>query len=385
MAIGVEGQFYLKFKIGNEEDFLDKDDLVGFTVYEYPGNVLPTFVLSFRTREESVVRNLNEGNLIQAQYGKNIESLSDVKLSPSILKVAKEGADYTYFDVSGYASEINYITDHDLLITEEVSAIEASITVAQSSGFKVEGNITKSLDKQRWIQPNITDKAFVNDTYLRAVTPDNSSVAVAITADGKFIIKDIKKYLNTKSADPEQPYDWKFTKNPEKERDYPYDADTITDSQSGLINNWLGYGREIKEINNETGEVNTILENPEVVLALSKDLDKLKSVGDRYGGSRFRSDNVHEAFHSSHNHNLLFLANLSKIEETLSVSDEFFKIKPLDLAMFSIESTESLGESSDYRSGMFLVSGLVRTFQANKIITTVLLNRDAFNEVKNEA
>lgn len=383
MAFGIDGQFFLNFNFGGNSDFIGREDLVSFTIFEYPGNILPTFSLNFRTTDDSILRYLNEGNLLQAQTGRDRDNLIDIQLSPNTLKVAKDGADYIYLEVSGYASQINYITDHNLLITPLQSAIATTIQVAERNGFKVKTNINTSQDSQRWIQPNISDKAFINDTYLRAKTPNNSAVAIAITADSQFIIKDIIKDLN--SRDAVNSYDYKFTKNPIGPNDYSYDADTTIESQAGLINSWLGYGREIKEINNETGVVNSILENPEVVMALSRRLDKLQDIGDRYGGSRFRSENVHEGFWSSYNHNLSFLSNLSKLENAFSVSDQFFSIRPLDVAMFVEESTELTNQSSDYKSGLYLTSGVIRSYQHNKLITTVLLNREAFNQVKTGA
>jgi hypothetical protein len=381
MSIGVEGQFYLRFKIGDNDDFLDRDDFFFFNVYEYAGNLLPTFEWSFRTQDESILKRLNEGNLLQAQYGRSREELRDVQLSISSLSPSKDGANFTVVTCNGYASQINYITNHNIQITGEQSGVETSIAVAQSNGFTVKGNVTKSADKQRWIQHNTSDKAFVNNCYMRSDIP-NSAVSIAITADNLFVIKDLR-------ADFERPknnrFDWKFTKNPSIESDIVYDSDGDFESQAGFINNWIGYGREIKLIDNVTGEVSSILEQPEVVLSLANKVDKLSSVNDRYGGSRYQSESVHSNYHESYNHNLIFLANLSKIENTVSTSDKFFGIKPLDLVMYSEEGTERVEQSSDYKSGLFVASGVVRNFQADRVNTTVILNREALNEVVSEA
>lgn len=381
MSIGVDGQFYLNFKVGNNDNFLTKDDFIEFTVYEYPGNLLPTFEWSFRTQDESVLKRLNEGNLLQAQYGRTRDDLVDVQLSPSSVNTFKDGENFSVFNITGFASQISYVTNHNLQITPEQSAVEAIIAVAQANGFVVQGNIQTSRDKQRWIQPNISDKSFVNDTYLRADV-QNGAVSVAITADGQFIVKDIL-------SDIERPannrFDWKFTKSPQTEKDVVYDSDGSIESQAGFINNWIGYGRAIKLIDNETGDVSDILEQPDVILSLSNALDKYSAINDRYGGVRFQSESVHSSFWERYNHNLIFLANLSKISNTFSVSDRYFPIKPLDLCMYSEEGTINNVVSSDFKSGLYVCSGVIRTFQADRTNTTLILNREAFNEVINEA
>jgi hypothetical protein len=378
MGFGVEGQFYLNFKVGNNDDFLDKDDFILFTVYEYAGNVLPTFIWSFRTQNESVITRLNEGNLIQAQYGRNRDDLVDVELSISSINTSKDGADFTVFNVSGYAGRLNYITNHNLRITSAQSGIATAIQVAQANGLTIFANRQTSLDSQKWIQPNNTDKAFVNSCYLHSDVGD-SAVTVALTADGKFILKDVLQDLNRNGN---QRFDWKFTKDPLRERDIVYNPDGTIETQSGFINNWIGYGREIKLIQQQLSEVRGVLDQPQIVLSLSNQVDKLTSVDDRYGGSKFINDNVHTNFWDSYNHNLIFLANLSKINNTFSVSDRYFTIKPLDLCMYAEEASSDSRQSSDFKSGLYYATGVIRSFQAERIDTTMILNREAFNEVR---
>jgi hypothetical protein len=380
MSVGIEGQFYLRFKIGNNDDFLDREDFLFFNVYEYAGNLLPTFEWAFKSQDESILKRLNEGNIIQAQYGRNRDELIDVKLSVSSISPTKDGANLMVIKCTGYASEINYITDHSLQVTAEQSAVKTAIDTARANGFVIKANVLTSSDSQRWIQHNTSDKQFVNDCYMRADVGD-SAIAVAITADGEFILKDLLKDFRRTGF---RKFDWKFTKNPLDSSDVVYDSDGDFSSQAGFINNWLGYGRVTKLINNETGLVTDIQDQPGVVLALTNIVDKLKSVGDRYGGSKFQSESVHAKFHESYNHNLIFLANLSKIENVVSVTDRFFLIRPLDLVMYSEEGTEIIEQASDIKSGLFVASGIVRNFQADRMNTTVILNREALNEVQVE-
>lgn len=380
MSIGIDGQYYLQFKIGSNEDFLDSKDFYLFNVYEHAGNVLPTFEWSFRTRDDTILSKMNEGNIIQAQFGRSRSDLQDAKLTISSISPTKEGADFTRIDCTGYAGEINYITDHHLQITPKQSAVQTIMDVASSNGMTVVSNVTTSFDSQNWIQHNMTDKAFVQQCYLRANVGD-SALAIAITSDNKLIIKDLVKDFRR----PFFPrYDWKFTRRtPILDTDIVYDSSGNFASKAGFINNWLGYGRQIKEINNLTSSVTDILYQPEVVLALSDQVDKNQSIDIRYGGNKFISDSVDSNFNYSYNHNLQFLANLSKIENIVSITDNFFNILPLDLVMYTEESSVNNQESSNTKSGLFVCSTVVKNFQARRFNMTVTLNRESLNEVVN--
>jgi hypothetical protein len=116
---------------------------------------------------------------------------------------------------------------------------------------------------------------------------------------------------------------------------------------------------------------------------LAKELDKATSITERYGGTQILSDNVHENYWNAYNHNLIQLANLSKIDCLLSFTDEYYEIKPLDLIMFNDKATEETSAAGEYTSGLYLCSKVVRKIESDRLLTTVMLNREAFNSVKN--
>jgi hypothetical protein len=190
------------------------------------------------------------------------------------------------------------------------------------------------------------------------------------------------KELDTKSKP--KAYDWKFTRqNTGDKKEIIFDSDPIFTSQSGLINNWIGYGRTTLVCDAVAGTVAEVKEEPQAVLALTNELEKAKGIEDRFNGGRLISENVHEAYWSSYIHNLQQLATLSRAELAISFSNLFHDVKPLDITMFSENSTESGTMSSEYHSGLYIVSKVVRTIMSKRIVTTVLLNREALNQVRN--
>lgn len=375
MSIGIDGQFYLSVNLGGNSDFIQVEDLIELSIYEYAGNILPTFELSFRSYDESIFKFLNEGNSISIQIGRTSGESEDVKLFPSSLDTAKDGANARIYKVSGFAASTDYITNHNTQITSMKSAIEVAIATASNSFPKVVSNITKSKDKQKWIQPSISDKQFLNDVILRSDLGSSFPV-FAITSTGSFIINDLEKLLEAK-------FNWKLTKDKNKDNDIVYDSDVTIESQAGFINNWIGYGKELNVIDSVSGDDIKVFEDPKVIMSMSNTLDKSQTIKKRFGGSRFISDNVSSTYWSAYNHNLQSLANLSKIDNTLSFTDEYYPVKVLDIVMFNEESNSNDKMSGEEQSGLYIISGVIRTFQAKRMSTVLILNREAFNNVRN--
>lgn len=379
--IGISGQYLISVSVGDIEDFLDENGLIEFTVISEAGNSLPTYILNFITDNEAVLSKLNEGQIIKAKLGKDLDSLKDIVLTTSTFSSANEGSTERYYETKGFAGNIAYVTNHIQQITDKKSGIEVAIETA-SKYFKVVSNITKSKDKQSWIQPSTSDKAFTNECLMHASLPDSFPVC-AITADGRFILKDIKKEIDAKSAP--KSYDWKFTREANGANEIMFDSDPVLDSKAGFMNNWLGYGRTTLAYNAQTGVIESIFEEPKTYLALTKEIDKSNAIGSRYNGTRILSGNTHEAYWSVYNHNLQGLATLSRLEMALSFSDDFYDVQPLDIVMMTETSTISDDQASEYHSGLYIVSKVVTSIQARRLTTTVFLNRESINQIKNEA
>lgn len=373
--LGVDGQYILTISLNGNSEFLEPEDLEELTIYEYAGNILPTFELNFRSNDPRIFRYLNEGNSFSIQVGRSLNDSVDISLYPSTLKTAKDGPDARYYEIKGFAASIGYITNHNLQITAAQSGIATALQIANNNFSSVEGGLTTSNDSMKWIQPNITDKKFMNQLLLHSDLGSSFPI-YAITADNRFILKDAQRAIQANT-------DWRFTKTQRSRNDIVYDSDVTIDSKAGFINNWIGYGKELKVINSVSGEVESVFEEPDVIMSMSNQLDKDQSIQQRFGGTKHINDNVHVNYWESYNHNLQSLANLSKIDNTLSFTDMYFPVSPLDLVFFSEESQENDLQTGEEQSGYYLVSGVVRTFQMKRISTVVIMNREAFNNVRN--
>ena len=138
----------------------------------------------------------------------------------------------------------------------------------------------------------------------------------------------------------------------------------------------------IDVIAKDTTDIST--EDANVLLALASELDKAKSISDRFSGTRMMSDNVHNKYWECYDRNLKGLASLSRLGIPVSFSNEFKSVKPLQIAMYSQPSTGNEDEASEYVTGLYIISNVTKTIQANMFNITCILNRDALNVVKNE-
>lgn len=378
---GIEGQFAAQLTINGNDDPIKASDLKELTIIESAGNSLPEVILSFKSEDESLMTQLSSGSVISGKMGANTEELKDFEISIQKFSSVPDGGRERFYQTSGFVNNSDYIINKDYLISDEKSAIEVAITKL-SKYFTVVSNITKSKDKQRWIQPSIVDKAFVNDLLMKADLGDSAPL-YAITSNGEFIIKDILKDLN-RSGD--NAYDWRLTaESTDPAKDLVYSSDSILSSQAGFINNWVGYGRTINLFNMLSGDLTPISELPEPLMALSQELDKKSDIEAKFAGTELSSDNVHPNYWAAYTHNLMIQASLSRIGLVVTIPNKYIAVKPLDLVMFSAPSLSNEEESGEYHSGLYYVSKVSRTVQGNTMATTLLLNREALNQVRNKA
>lgn len=372
--IGVEGQYVFIFAIGDNEDFITPSELVHFKIVEEVGNVLPTFELIFRLHDEEILRRLNEGNVLKISYGLDLDHMLDTELFiTKHAQIKEEGTGYRLMDIKGLADYYEYTNNPKTTISGLSSGIEV-ITTTASTYFAVDSNITESNDEQFWIQPNISDRAFVQElwshSYLR-----NSFIGVGITADGKFIIRDMKEKIKGD-------YDWRFIQQIDNTvKDIRYDIDFVPISHSGFINSWVGYGRDKVIRNLDTGINSTLTETLEPLSAIVPELNRKATMEKRFSEMGVINDNVHENYHRAYLKNISNLALLSNATITTSFQNLFKPIKLLDLIMFKTNKigVDNLVFSSEVYSGLYMCSKIARTVGSQSFCTTIEMCKESFN------
>jgi hypothetical protein len=370
--IGVDGQYLLRFTIGDQDDFVEEEDLILFKIIEESSNTLPTFEASFAIHDDELLPYLNEGNELKVSIGADKNDLADVTLVITKSKFTRSGESARVITISGLYSALEYISSPKVSISDKKSGIEV-INDIVSPYFTFDSNITKSEDSQNWVQTGINDKLFVDELSLHSYVSD-SFIAVAISADGTFIVRDMKKMLN-------EDYKWRFGSDVEDpDRDIAISGDLPYESEVGFMNMWAGYQREMKLVDLEKGTESMATEEISPFLALSSKLMRNASVGKKTFEHNIICENVDPNYWNAYLRNLGHLAVFSGIQATVSFQGVFKDIKALDLVMLRDDAPDSSqNQSSDTLSGLWVVSKVVRTVQSKQFWTILEICRESLN------
>lgn len=375
--IGVDGQYLFRFRLGDRDDFIREEDLQIFKLHEEAGNVLPTFMLAFDTLDDSIVRMIHEGNDLEVSFGRDRNSMADIKLAVTRVEPIRSGDSKRHIAVTGMMSALPYISIDRVMISDKKSGIEVLKDITKKYFNTSMFNIEKSIDSMNWVQPSFTDRAMVNHCWMHSDIP-NSFPAVGISSDGQFICKDVKKALKDK-------FKWRFTNEIKEKNDISFDGDFVIDLNSGFINNWLGYPREKLIYNLEEGTESKIMESAEPITALTSEIARRAEIEKRYATAGVINENVHPNFWTAYLRNLTNLGVLGSVTLVLSFGNRFENIRILDQVMFKEDDISNpKAESSEFLSGVYFVSSVTRILQGRQFATTVKIARESFNQLKGD-
>lgn len=372
--IGLDGYYLLTLTVGKYKDFLlNSDQLSEFTIIEVAGNLLPTFQAKFIT-DIGISKYLSEKNALKVQFGKNLNSLMDIEFLITKSVITKVGGNNVDVSIAGILNANKYVAQPVIKIYPKCKFIDA-LKSCVSGIFKVDTNVSGS-ESQNWIQHNITPKKFINDNYLNMDLGD-SFPAIAITANRVMIVKDIKKSLKGGING----HQFKLTPEGSGEdgKEVYYKGDYIDESNAGLINNWLGYGRKTVEYNLSSGVESTFNTTTKNLLALNNSIPKDVDIDARFGGLTYSNDNVHSNYNLSRLNNITKLAVFSSIRITVSNRGSYFGVKPLDVIMF-VDKNPIGGLTDDIKSGLYICSKVSRTISGSSFNTTLQLVRESHNK-----
>lgn len=373
--IGIKNQYMFKFSIGEKDDFITNETIDHFIVTEEAGNSLPAWKIAFKTKDPELPLVFNEGNDFKISFGTHLDDLKDVQLVITKRKITRQGISLFFIEALGLYSGLSYITSPVKSISSKKSGVEVMISKA-SSHFKVESNVTASQDSQYWIQPNTTDKAFVDQLWLHSYLA-NSFLGTSITFDGKFLVKDIKKAIG-------EDYKFRFVHTVKEEKDIIYTGDYELISETGFINSWVGYGKEKLIHKLEDGTKSTHLETIEPLLALTKKLTRRADIEKRSSLIGVHNENTHDKYWQAALRNVMGMSIFSSERNTLSFDGMLNDIHPLDVVMFKDTGLGNDQQSAEFHSGLYLVGAVGRSLNGKNIATTVDLYRESFNSVEGE-
>lgn len=374
--IGIGGQYIFKFSIGNKEDFIDPHSFKYFLITEESGNALPTWEINFTTTDSKLLAVFNEGNDFKISFGRTLESLKEAPLLITKRLINRIGSEIISVTAFGIYSAMSYIANPIKFISDKKSGV-AVLSNRAKKYFKIDSNISSSSDSQYWIQPNITDKAFIDHLWLHSYLPD-SFLGTAICYDGTFRIRDIKKAV-------QEDFKFRFTNRIEDEKkDIEYTGDYLLKSETGFINCWMGYGRKklIHTFEDDSQSIHS--ESIKPLIALTKKLNRRRGIENKVTLTGVHNENTHSNYWPAALRNTMGLTVFSSEKNTLSFSNRLEEIHPLDIVLFQDEDNVEKRHSMEYQSGLYIVGAVGVSISNNDLITTVDLYRESFNAIEGE-
>ena len=371
----IADQLRVNLIIGGVDAAEDVQNLQKVTIKETSGGKLPRLSIVMTTRNEDLVRKLNERSDIEVGLGDDSSDMASSLFVIQKSNIQKVGNNFWLLSIEAIKSSLIPWMKNKVEISEEVSGIERIRTVAARAD-NVTGNIEKSADKQRWIQYGCPDRVHVNDIWLHCDVPGSFPVLANTLED--FRIHDARAKFASAAGDKA---DWTFSPH---EADInagaiAYDISQGVENINGMFNSFGARGHNMQEYSLDDGTPSLLTSDP---LGLANAAPDVREDFDKISNRRHvRSRNVHEKYWASklHNHTQLGLHSSSRL--TISWRDLYEPVRALDSAMFrDRDILEDDERSVESYSGLYLVSRVIRAFNQNSFTTTIQLVRESIRD-----
>lgn len=379
--IGVEGQWVISLSLNGTTMNIQSTDLIAFNTIEEAGNLLPMWKLDFLASDYSFSKNWNEGAVLTCSIGRNRDDLRELSLVVTKPSSYPNGSNQIRYTAYGLYNALGYVnTPHVRTLGACDSLTVLKAVVGNYFTWDDDNNVTKSQDKQVFIQPNISDKKFV-DHLARHVYLKDSYFGVAITSDGRFRAFDAKQKL---SEEPAYSIGTKIYGGPGKaliQMSAPEYA-----SYSSIINPLIGYGTEKPMVDATTGARIVHKPKPNIVAAQATQTPRSVTV-ERRTQSPVRLTTNHDVnYHVAESNNYMGLMNLSNESVTVLVECGYEPISVWDIVQFTAMATGST-EVDEVRSGKYvvgLVSRQATGLGQNRFLTKIRMFRESTNSIQGD-
>ena len=414
--IGVLGQYVVELGVPKQGggytpiDDVSENDLVALEITEKADNVLPIARLHFTTADDNIALRINESQPIVIAAGIDDKMLSPTEFLPINPSIRRRAANEWAISTNLVLNVPEYANTAKV----KVYGLADAVSVAKSilgAHFNVHGgSIPKSDDQMNYIQPAISDMEFVRNLSRHAwLNQGDSWNVVALTTEvtteatqGKkpsVRVFDMAKQITMAKAGN---YFWHFTNlEPDtllkKQQQKPsnksesssgqgnkfiinYAGDYTFVSPTGLLNQLAGYDRTNLDYDMDSAGVWT----QQAILSkshLTNSANWTRSAGKQgplilppnFGAV---GHNTHQQYFLAAHSNLANRALFSSFQCQLSYDNGFYPHQLLDIAQLSITSAKAPNEVNPALSGLYIISGITRSWTGKRLRTTVTLVRE---------
>jgi hypothetical protein len=366
-VIEVSGVLSAKISISGKSDFIKTVDLGMLKIQSEAGNVLPRMILTFRYFDNSIEKQLNEGNTIDVLMGTTLDAPDRIEAK---FKIVDAKAQTGKAEVLAVHDSLKYVSTPSIEVFEKKKAAEVIKTVAEKS-YNVKIEAESEDEPMNWKKAFISDKKMV-DLALKHMWMSKDVPLVGITEKGEFFLK-----AATKIASGE--YKIKLTNSPKESKDYAFDWREVEEQRS-LNNASTGYGRDTRVFDAEEGTSKRINFKPSLKLATASQVPTSSDVKAVPGQSVQKNENTHPKWVDAEAKNKLEWDNLSSLKLKIHSHKRYIPINILDLVMF--EEFDEKGELKENYTGLYIVTLISRTICNNQFSTYLEICRECTTDPK---
>ncbi len=373
----IQDQLYINISVGGEDVLLHEDSFVDLNFIESAGTNIPTAALAFKTSNEKILRRINEGNKIKLSVGPNQNDLEDLFLILQKPILNRYGSETWFITGEAVKASLPMWAKSNVEISEKLSAVERmQEIVTRTDTIDEWGSPEKSQDQQHWIQYGCPDKKHLDDIWLHADLGETSFPLVANTWAG-FRFYDAYTHFHTMP---------KWTLASQNDEGDPkvitIDEEFGVEQRAGFMNSIGARGIEQNQYNLNTGELDLITSDPQVLLAVTEKANISDEFQKIRNPNQILSRNTHPKYWQSFIHNFTQLTLYSSCKVQIVWKGLYYPIRPLDLVFLKERdiNPKSTQQSALIHSGLYIVSKVARRATANSFATKVHLVRESFNE-----
>ena len=371
----IKDQIALQFSIGPKADFLNIECFKNMEIIKNAGGVRPLINLAFEIQDEKIMPYLNKGNLINIMYGIQrpidgpltfeIESLETSKLYRAGYSVNLMGSMYKP-GFTNYKHSCNY---------GNVRGFECIEQIATNNKMKFVTNVTRSNDKQQWIQSGMTDWEYLSHVFWRTYKDTDTFFSFAFDNDTIY-------YYNVREQLKQGPR-WVLSvpaigKNNPNTRLVNIGAYKPDDSNLGTLTELAGKNQTTIAYNLDTGEFS----QPESKIKTFTTMNTNK-LNTRMEGCR---DFNYAVLTGDDHENAIAAINQNRRNNLLYSTHKVYVPVPIQYRNFKLLDTVQLipADPDAAEAGIYFITGIVNQYRDQKYQTNLILNRESSNNIKGE-
>ena len=371
----IKDQISLIFSIGPFKDFVSIEDFKSFAIIKNSGGVRPLITMSFEIKDAAIIPYLNKGNLITIMYGVKEPIAGPLIFEIETIDCTKEYRAGSIVNLMGSMynpSFTNYMRSQNY---ENIKGFECIKQIAEQNGLNFVTNVTRSNDKQLWVQSGMTDWQFLSHVFWRTYKDTDTFFSFAFDNENLY-------YYNIRDLIKQGPR-WVLSV-PGGASDSPdsrvvnigtYKAD---DSTLGQLTELAGKNQTTVAYNVDTGEFS----QPESKLKTFTTM-KTNKLNTREEGCR---DFNYAILTGEDHENCIAAINQNRRNNLIYSTHKIYVPVPLQYRNFRLLDPVQLipADPDASEAGLYFITGIVNQYKDQKYQTNLILNRESANFIKGD-